>query len=104
MMTKQGKMSAVTAAKTRLSARAAQIRTRSARMPKPPGDNPAFRWQFAYLSGVMRRPWAATETRRPGNPPRSAVPDAGGQGSAADWDRGRSPGDRDARWRGPAAG
>src|SRR5712671_1998279 len=39
MMTKQGKMSAATAAKTRLSARAAPGRTRNARMPKPRGND-----------------------------------------------------------------
>src|SRR6266404_6445945 len=58
MMTKQGKMSAATAAKTRLSARAAPDQTRSARMPKPPVDNPAVRWQLLIppVLGVVLAP------------------------------------------------
>src|ERR1700704_6118021 len=40
VMTKQGKMSVATAAKTRLSARAAPDHTKSACVPKPPVDNP----------------------------------------------------------------
>src|SRR5450631_4350456 len=51
-----------------------------------------------------RRPCAAMETRRPGNPPPSAARAGGGEGSAADWDPARSPCDKDARWRGRAAG
>src|ERR1700730_15699048 len=52
----------------------------------------------------MPRPRAAMETRPPGNPPPSAARAAGGEGSAADWDRARSPCDRDAKWHGRAAG
>src|SRR5512140_2438993 len=43
------------------------------------------------------RPCAAMETRRPGNLQPSAVPDAGGEKSAADLDPARSPCDKDAR-------
>src|ERR1700686_2550578 len=49
-------------------------------------------------------PCAAMETNWPGNPPPVAARGAGGEESAADWDPARSPCDRDARWRGRAAG
>src|SRR5258708_4702206 len=60
VMTKQGKMSAATAAKTRLSARAAPNHTKSACVPKPPVDNPAVRWQLLIspvLRVVLAPPW-----------------------------------------------